>query len=62
MALLGHTASAHAEAEAAKARYRRLVAQQRAMPVEDQWKMGSAVRDAKARAYVALEQERLGLR
>lgn len=49
-----------ATVETHKARYRDLVRQQRALPVAEQWKMGSAVKDAKARAYVAAEALRLG--
>jgi hypothetical protein len=48
-------------ANEAKARYRHLKAQQRAMPVEDQWRLGPALKEAKAAAYIEIEYERLGL-
>jgi hypothetical protein len=46
--------------EAYKRRYRELQAQQRALPLSEQWTMGAALRDAKARAYVAIEALRFG--
>ena len=49
-----------ATVEAYKRRYRELVAQQRALPLGEQWTMGRAVKDAKGRVYVAVEAMRLG--
>lgn len=44
-----------ASVESYKRRYRELVRQQRALPLSEQWTMGNAVKDAKARALVAIE-------
>lgn len=42
------------------AQYRELVKRQRAMPLEEQHKMGPALREAMAKFYVQLEYERMG--
>lgn len=46
--------------KALAAQYREMVKRQRAMPLEEQHKMGPALRDAKAKFYVQLEYERMG--
>ncbi len=50
-----------ASVETAKAYYKLLKAQQRALPLADRWTMGAALRAAKAAAYVEIELLGFGL-
>lgn len=44
------------------AEYKALVKRQRSLPLSEQWTMGSALKEAKARAMIAFEEEKLGIR
>jgi len=43
-------------------RYRDLVARQRKLPASTQWTMGPALKEARAKALIAIEEESFGLR
>ncbi len=58
----GHAKSYSAPTRALIDRYRDLVARQRQLPASEQWKMGPALKEARSKALVAIEEESFGLR
>lgn len=50
------------ESKKLAAEYRELVRKQRAMPLEEQWKMAPAIREVHAKFIVEREYEKTGIR